>query len=493
MELFQLTAHQLHQMLLKKEISALDITRAVYNRIEHVEDKVKSYLTLTRDQAEAKARQVDEKIAAGETIGPLAGIPIAIKDNMCTEGVRTTCASKILQNFIPPYSATTVEKVQAADLVMVGKTNMDEFAMGSSTENSGFHLTHNPWDINRVPGGSSGGSASAVAAGEAIVSLGSDTGGSIRQPASFCGVVGMKPTYGGVSRYGLVAYASSLDQIGPFTRDVTDMAQVLNVICGHDPMDSTSANIKQPDYTQFLINDIKGMKIGVPREYMADGIDPQVKEKINAAIKKLTELGAVVEETSMPHTDYAMPAYYLIATAEASSNLARYDGVRYGHRVPDARDLVDMFKRSRSEGFGDEVKRRIMLGTYSLSAGYYDAYYLKALKVRTLIKQDFDQAFEKYDALLSPTSPTTAFKIGEMVDDPIQMYLQDVCTIPVNLAGIPALSLPCGLANNLPVGLQLMGKAFAEGTLLRIAYTLEQNTDITRLRPAIGGGAVETV
>lgn len=487
MELFQLTAHQLHQMLIKKEISALDITEAVFNRMEQVEDKVKAYLTLTRDQAEVKARQVDEKIAAGEPIGPLAGIPIAIKDNLCTEGVRTTCASKILQNFIPPYSATSVQRVEAADMVLVGKTNMDEFAMGSSTENSGFHLTHNPWDIDRVPGGSSGGSAAAVAAGEAIVSLGSDTGGSIRQPAAFCGVVGMKPTYGGVSRYGLVAYASSLDQIGPFARDVTDMAQVLNVICGHDSMDSTSANIKQPDYTQFLINDIKGMKIGVPREYMAEGIDSLVKEKINAAIAKLTELGAYVEETTLPHTDYAMPAYYLIATAEASSNLARYDGVRYGYRVKDAHDLVDMFMRSRSQGFGDEVKRRIMLGTYSLSAGYYDAYYLKALKVRTLIKQDFDQAFTKYDALLSPTSPSTAFNIGAMVNDPIQMYLQDVCTIPVNLAGIPALSLPCGLAHDLPVGLQLMGKAFAEGTLLRIAYTLEQNTDYTRLRPVIGG------
>ncbi|ABO50851.1 aspartyl/glutamyl-tRNA(Asn/Gln) amidotransferase subunit A [Desulforamulus reducens MI-1] len=485
MDLFQLTAHQLHQLLTKKEISALDITEAVYNRIEQVEDKVKSYLTLTREQAEIKARQVDQKIAAGESIGPLAGIPIAIKDNMCTQGIRTTCASKILYNFVPPYSATSVEKVYTADMVMVGKTNMDEFAMGSSTENSGFHLTHNPWDLDRVPGGSSGGSAAAVAAGEAIISLGSDTGGSIRQPAALCGVVGMKPTYGSVSRYGLVAYASSLDQIGPFTRDVTDMAHVLNVICGHDPMDSTSANLKQTDYTQFLTNDIKGMKIGVPREYMADGIDPQVREKIKAAIQKLTELGAHVEETSMPHTDYAMPAYYLIATAEASSNLARYDGVRYGLRVEEARDLVDMFMRSRSQGFGDEVKRRIMLGTYSLSAGYYDAYYLKALKVRTLIKQDFDRAFEKYDALLSPTSPTTAFKIGEMVNDPIQMYLQDVCTIPVNLAGIPAISLPCGLANNLPVGLQLMGKAFDEGTLLRIAYTLEQNTEYTRLRPEI--------
>ncbi|AEF94579.1 Glutamyl-tRNA(Gln) amidotransferase subunit A [Desulfotomaculum nigrificans CO-1-SRB] len=485
MDLSQLTAHELHDRLLKKEVSAAEITAAVFKRIDQVEDKVKSYLTITKESAMAKAQEVDGKIARGEQVGPLAGVPIAIKDNLCTEGIRTTCASKILYNFVPPYTATAVAKLNAADMVMVGKTNMDEFAMGSSTENSGFQLTYNPWDLERVPGGSSGGSAAAVAAGEAILSLGSDTGGSIRQPAAFCGVVGMKPTYGAVSRYGLVAYASSLDQIGPFTKDVTDMALALNVICGYDPMDSTSANIKQPDFTQYLVNDIKGMKIGIPREYMAEGIDPQVKEKIKAAIDKLTELGAHVEETSLPHTDYAMPAYYLIATAEASSNLARYDGVRYGLRVEDAEDVVDMYMRSRSRGFGHEVKRRIMLGTYSLSAGYYDAYYLKALKVRTLIKRDFDRAFEQYDLLLSPTSPSTAFKVGEMVNDPLQMYLQDVCTIPVNLAGIPAISIPCGLVNGLPVGLQLMGKAFDEGTLLRVAYTFEQNTDFGRLRPQL--------
>lgn len=485
MDLCQLTAHELHDKLQKKEISAVEIASSVFKRVDQVEEKVKSYLTVTRDQAMEKAEKVDRKIAYGEKIGPLEGIPVAIKDNMCTEGVRTTCASKILYNFVPPYTATVVEKVHRAGMVMAGKTNMDEFAMGSSTENSGFQLTRNPWDLERVPGGSSGGSASAVAAGEAIISLGSDTGGSIRQPASFCGVIGLKPTYGAVSRYGLVAFASSLDQIGPFTRDVTDMAQMLNVICGHDPMDSTSANVQQSDYTQFLVNDIKGLKIGVPREYMAEGIDPRVKERMKEAIGKLTELGALVEETSMPHTDYAMPAYYLIATAEASSNLARYDGVRYGLRVEDAEDVVDMFMRSRSQGFGTEVKRRIMLGTYSLSAGYYDAYYLKALKVRTLIKGDFDRAFEKYDLLLSPTSPSTAFKIGEMVNDPIQMYLQDICTIPVNLAGIPAVSIPCGLVDNLPVGLQFMGRAFDEGTLLRAAYTLEQNTDWTRIAPEL--------
>lgn len=485
MELFQLTAHRLHKMLTNKEISATDLTSQLFKRIDRVEENVKSFITQTREHAVAAAAKTDQKIAAGGKIGPLEGIPIAIKDNMCTEGILTSCASKILNNFVPPYTATAVDKVYSSGMVLVGKTNMDEFAMGSSTENSGFFPTHNPWDLERVPGGSSGGSAAAVAAGEAIAALGSDTGGSIRQPAAFCGVVGMKPTYGAVSRYGLVAYASSLDQIGPFTRDVTDMALMLNAICGHDPLDSTSANLKRPDYTQALINDIKGLKIGVPKEYMADGINPQVKERIIEAINQLTSLGAYVEETSMPHTDYAMPAYYLIATAEASSNLARYDGVGYGLRIEEAEDVLDMYMRSRSLGFGTEVKRRIMLGTYSLSAGYYDAYYLKALKVRTLIKQDFDRAFEKYDLLLSPTSPSPAFKIGEMVNDPVQMYLQDICTIPVNLAGIPAISLPCGLVNNLPVGLQLMGKAFDEGTLLRVAYTLEQNTDFTKLYPEV--------
>lgn len=472
-------------MLVKKEVSAAEITKAVFQRIDQVEDKVKSYITLTREQAETQAAEVDKKLAAGEAIGPLEGIPLALKDNLCTEGILTTCASKMLENFVPPYTATAVQKLYDANLVLVGKTNMDEFAMGSSTETSNFHLTHNPWDIERVPGGSSGGSASAVAAGQAIVSLGTDTGGSIRQPAAYCGVVGMKPTYGAVSRYGAVPFASSLDQIGPITKDVTDMAYMLNAICGHDPLDSTSANLQHPDFTKYLVNDIKGLKIGVPKEYLAEGIDAQVKNCIKEAITKLTELGAHVEETSLPHTDYAMPTYYLLATAEASSNLARYDGVSYGFRAADAEDVVDMFKRSRSQGFGDEVKLRIMLGTYSLSAGYYDAYYLKALKVRTLIKQDFDQALEKFDLLLGPTSPSTAFKIGELIHDPIQMYLQDICTIPVNLAGLPAISLPCGLVNNLPVGLQLIGKAFDEGTLLRVAYTFEQNTEYHRLRPEL--------
>ncbi|MBO8137190.1 MAG: Asp-tRNA(Asn)/Glu-tRNA(Gln) amidotransferase subunit GatA [Desulfotomaculum sp.] len=485
MSLNQMTAHELHELMMKKEVSAEEITKAVYDRIDKVEDKVKSYITLTREQALETARKVDEKIAAGDKVPPLAGIPIAIKDNICTSGVKTTCASKILYNFVPPYNATVMEKLNSQQAVMVGKTNMDEFAMGSSTENSGFHVTRNPWDTERVPGGSSGGSAAAVAADECIAALGSDTGGSIRQPAALCGVVGMKPTYGAVSRYGLVAFASSLDQIGPFTKDVTDCALVLNAICGHDPMDSTSVKYSVPDYTQYLQNDVRGLKIGVPKEFMAEGLNPEVRKVVEEAIATLSNLGAVVEETSLPHTEYALPVYYIIAPAEASSNLARYDGVRYGYRSVEADDVVEMFMRSRSEGFGEEVKRRIMLGTYALSAGYYDAYYNKALKVRTLIKQDFDKAFEKYDLLLSPTAPGPAFKIGENIDDPVQMYLQDIFTLSVNLAGIPGISIPCGFVNGLPVGLQFMAKPFGEGTLLRAAYTFEQNTEFNRQRPAL--------
>ncbi|WP_072869934.1 Asp-tRNA(Asn)/Glu-tRNA(Gln) amidotransferase subunit GatA [Desulfofundulus thermosubterraneus] len=485
MELYYLTAHELHDLLVKKEISAEEICRAVFDRIDAVEDKIKAYVTLTRDKAFARAREIDRKIAAGEEVPPLAGIPVAIKDNMCTCGVRTTCSSKILYNFVPPYNATVVEKLEAAGTVMMGKTNMDEFAMGSSTENSGFFVTANPWDPDRVPGGSSGGSAAAVAAGEAITALGSDTGGSIRQPAAFCGVVGLKPTYGAVSRYGLVAFASSLDQIGPFTRDVTDCALMLNAICGHDPLDSTSAPRDIPDFTSYLRNDVKGLKIGVPREYMGEGIDPAVKEIIGQAIKLLASLGAEIDETTLPHSRYALPTYYLIAPAEASSNLARYDGVRYGYRAEDARDVVDMFMKTRSQGFGPEVKRRIMLGTYALSAGYYDAYYLKALKVRTLIKQDFDRAFEKFDVLLAPTAPSPAFKRGEKTGDPLQMYMSDICTLAVNLAGIPGISIPAGFVDGLPVGMQLIGKPFGEGTLLRVAYTFEQHTDYHRRRPSL--------
>lgn len=477
MEFYYMTAHQLHDMLVKKEISAVEITRAVFQRIDAVEDKIRAYVTLTRESAEQRAREVDRAIAVGENISPLAGIPIAVKDNICTEGVRTTCASKILYNYVPPYNATVIEKINEARTVLTGKTNMDEFAMGSSTENSAFFPTCNPWDTDRVPGGSSGGSAAAVAAGETILALGSDTGGSIRQPAAYCGVVGLKPTYGSVSRYGLVAFASSLDQIGPITRDVTDCAMLFNVISGHDPMDSTSAPYDKPDYTSFLTGGVKGMKIGVPREYMGEGIDPAVKDVVREAVRVFIAMGAEVEETSLPHSEYALPVYYLLAPAEASSNLARYDGVRYGYRSEKAEDVVDMFMKTRSEGFGAEVKRRIMLGTYALSAGYYDAYYNKALKVRTLIKGDFDRAFEKYDLLLSPVAPGTAFKRGEKIDDPLQMYMVDICTLSINLAGIPAISIPGGFVNNLPVGLQLMGKPFGEGDILRAAYAFEQNTD----------------
>ncbi len=477
MQLFLRTAHEIHDLLIKKEISAEEINKAVYDRIETVEDKIGAFITRTKEIALERARAVDRQIRDGENIPALAGIPVAVKDNMCTDGILTTAGSKILSNFIPPYSATVVKKLDAAGAAMVGKTNMDEFAMGSSTENSAFFTTRNPWDTGRVPGGSSGGSAAAVAAGEAVCALGSDTGGSIRLPASFCGVVGMKPTYGAVSRYGLIAYASSLDQIGPFARDVTDCALMLNAICGYDPLDSTSAKYQVSDYTGFLNDDIRGMKLGVPEEYMAEGIDTEVRGVILKAMEKLESLGAVVEYTSLPHTEYALSTYYLIAPAEASSNLARYDGVRYGIRAEGAEDVVDMFIKTRSKGFGNEVKRRIMLGTYALSAGYYDAYYLKALKVRTLIKEDFDRAFEKYDLLLSPVSPTTAFRIGEKTDDPLQMYLSDICTISINLAGIPGMSVPCGFAGGMPVGLQLMGKHFDEGTLLRAAYAFEQSTD----------------
>lgn len=485
MELYYLTAHELHDLLVNRQITAEELCRAFFERIDAVEDKLKAYVTITRENALARAKEIDRQIAAGEQIAPLAGIPVAVKDNLCTEGVRTTCSSKILYNFVPPYSATVITRLNQAGAVVLGKTNLDEFAMGSSTENSGFFTTHNPWDLERVPGGSSGGSAVAVAAGEAAVALGSDTGGSIRQPAAFCGIVGLKPTYGAVSRFGLVAFASSLDQIGPLTRDVTDAALVMNVIAGPDPLDSTSAPGPVPDYTAYLQNGIEGLKIGVPKEYMGEGISPAVKQVIAEALDVLADLGAQIEETSLPHSEYALPAYYLIAPAEASSNLARYDGVRYGYRAEGAADVVDMFMKTRSLGFGPEVKRRIMLGTYALSAGYYEAYYLKALKVRTLIKQDFDRAFARYDVLLSPTTPSPAFKQGEKVADPLQMYMSDICTLAINLAGLPGISVPAGFADGLPVGMQLIGKPFDEGTLLRVAYTFEQNTEHHKARPKI--------
>lgn len=475
MELYELTAHQLNKMLVKGKLSAEELCCSVFNRIKKVEDKVKAYITLTEKEALAQAKAVDKEIKKGGKISPLKGIPVAIKDLICTEGVITTCASKILENYNPIYNATVVDKLNSQDIVMVGKTNMDEFAMGSSTENSAFQVTRNPWNLETVPGGSSGGSAAAIAADEAILSLGSDTGGSIRQPAALCGVVGLKPTYGLISRYGLVAFASSLDQIGPITKDVTDCALLMNYIAGYDPLDSTSVDYKVPDYTRSPRTDVKGLKVGVPKELMGKGIEAEVKASVEKALKLLEAQGAVVEETSLPHLDYALSAYYLIAPAEASSNLARFDGVRYGYRTSQKpKDMLDMYEKTRAEGFGDEVKRRIMLGTYALSAGYYEAYYGRAQKVRTLIVGDFNKAFRTYDILVSPTSPTVAFKIGEKVDDPLQMYMSDICTIPVNLAGIPAISIPCGQAWGLPVGFQIMAPAFGEEVLIRVAYSLER-------------------
>jgi aspartyl-tRNA(Asn)/glutamyl-tRNA(Gln) amidotransferase subunit A len=477
---------ELHELLVRKDVSSTELTKAYIKRIQTVDPALQAYLTVLEDQALGQAAEVDRKIAQGEVLCALEGIPMALKDNMCTEGVRTSCASKMLENFIPPYNATVTDRLQAAGTILLGKLNMDEFAMGSSTENSFFAKTRNPWDLGRVPGGSSGGSAVAVAADEAAFALGSDTGGSIRQPAAFCGVVGMKPTYGAVSRFGLIAFASSLDQIGPLTKTVRDNAMVLNAIAGYDPMDSTSVSYEKPDYTKFLVDNILGLKIGVPREYLGEGIDQDVARGIRAGIQTLIDLGAEVSECSLPHTEYAIPAYYLIATAEASSNLARYDGVRYGYRA-EMDDVLGMFKKTRAEGFGQEVKRRIMLGTYALSSGYYDAYYLKAQKVRTLIKQDFDKAFEKFDVLLSPAAPTPAFKFGEKSSDPLAMYLSDITTVPINLAGIPAISIPAGFVNGMPIGMQLMGKAFSEGTLYRVAYTFEQNTHYHTLKPSLSG------
>ena len=487
MKLYDKPAHILHDMLREKKISAVELTKAVLARMEQVEPKVAAYLTLTPEMALEQAQAVDKKIAAGEAIAFLEGIPGAVKDNICTQGVKTTCASKILEDFVPPYDATVVEKLRAVGAPLIGKVNLDEFAMGGSTENSAYHPTRNPWDLDCVPGGSSGGSAAAVAAGEAIWALGSDTGGSIRQPASFCGVVGLKPTYGRVSRYGLVAYASSLDQIGPVTRDVTDSAHLLNVVAGHDPMDSTSSPAAVPDYTKALREDVKGMKIGVPREYFASGLDPEVEKAVRAAIDSFQTMGATVVDISLPHTEYAISAYYLIAPAEAATNLERYDGISYGARV-DGADVAELMTNTRSEKFGREVKRRIMIGNYALSAGYYDAYYLKALKVRTLIQEDYTAAFQKVDVIMTPTAPTPAYKIGAMIDDPLKMYLQDVCTVPLNLAGLPGISVPCGYhRSHLPIGLQIIGKPLDEETVLRAAYTYEQSQNFHKEMAALGG------
>lgn len=483
MELNTLTAHELLDLMKEGSVTSQAILDCLYNRINRIDARLKAYVRLGAPPLEQ----------ATASSGPLCGIPVSFKDNICTEGLATECCSRILSGFRPPYDATVVSKLKAAGALIVGtKTNMDEFAFGSSTENSFFGATRNPWDLARVPGGSSGGSAAAVAADEAVIALGSDTGGSIRQPASFCGVVGMKPTYGRVSRFGLIAFASSLDQIGPIAKDVKDTALLMGVISGYDPCDSTSVDIAVPDYTRALVNDIKGMKIGMPREYFVEGIDPEVKKIVGDSIDKLRELGADCREVSLPHTEYAVPVYYIIATAEASSNLARFDGVQYGLRISDkggSGELIDMYCRTRGNGFGQEAKRRIILGTFALSHGYYDAYYLRALKVRTLIKQDFDRVFENFDCILTPTSPTAAFRLGEKAEDPLKMYLSDIYTISANLAGIPAISVPCGFTKSgLPVGLQLLARPFAEETLFRAAYAYEQNTPWHKMKPKISSG-----
>lgn len=486
MELYKLTAHELHEKLVNKEVSSVELTNALYERIDAVEDKVNAYVTLDKENALAQAAKVDAKIAAGEEIALLAGVPGAIKDNISTKGLRTTCSSKMLSNLIPIYDAHVIKNLRADETIFLGKTNMDEFAMGSTTESSFFGATHNPWNLDRVPGGSSGGSAAAIAAGEAIWTLGSDTGGSIRQPASFNGCVGIKPTYGRVSRYGCVAFASSLDQIGPITKDVTDAAIVLNTICGKDEHDSTSLDVEVPDFTKALVADVKGLRIGLPKEYFGEGLDPKVKAEIDKAVKQYEAMGAEIVEVSLPHTEYAVITYYIIAPAEASANLARFDGVRYGYRNTAATSAPEMTTLSRTEGFGAEVKRRIMLGTYVLSSGYYDAYYKKAMQVRTLIRKDFEEAFKQCDVLLTPTSPVVAYPIdGKM--DPLSIYLLDVTTIPVNMAGLPGISVPCGFADGMPVGMQLIGKPLDEATILRAAYTFEQANEYHKVFAPLGG------
>jgi aspartyl-tRNA(Asn)/glutamyl-tRNA(Gln) amidotransferase subunit A len=487
MSLHKLTLHELQDQFTNGAVTAREIVYAYSIRINQVEPKVKAFITLNKESAMVQAEALDQKLKAWRRTMPLMGMPVAIKDNICTEGVLTTCASRILGNFVPPYDASVMARLRGQGSLLLGKTNLDEFAMGSSTENSAFGPSRNPWNLSHVPGGSSGGSAAAVAADECAAALGSDTGGSIRQPAACCGVVGLKPTYGRVSRYGLVAFASSLDQIGPITKDVTDAAMVLNVIAGHDALDSTSADVPVPDYTRALKKkDVKKLKIGVPKEYFADGIDPEVDQTVREAIEELKRLGGEVEEISLATTAAAIATYYVIATAEASSNLARYDGVKYGLRSKQMKDLLEMYVKTRREGFGPEVKRRIMLGTYALSAGYYDAYYGKAQAVRTLIRRDFEAAFQQVDLIVTPVMPTTAFKLGEKIQDPLQMYLSDIYTISVNLAGVPAISLPCGFSKaGLPIGLQILGRPFQEETVLRGAYAYEQATNWRAKRPTI--------
>jgi aspartyl-tRNA(Asn)/glutamyl-tRNA(Gln) amidotransferase subunit A len=483
MNLPALTLHEAAAKLRQREISSHELTAAVFDRIMATEDKVHSYITLCREAALQQAEHADGLFKKGNDLSPLAGIPIALKDNFLTLGIRTTCASKILNNFIPPYDSTAVKKIYSAGAVITGKTNLDEFAMGSSAENSAFFPTRNPWNRDRVPGGSSGGSAAAVAVDQCIAALGTDTGGSIRQPAACCGIVGLKPTYGRVSRYGIIAFASSMDQVGPLTKDVTDGALMLEVIAGYDPADSTSVKHAVPRYSEALTGEINGLRLGVPKEYFVSGMQREVEQAVRKAIRLLEQNGAVLEEISLPHTEYAVAVYYLVATAEASSNLARYDGMRYGHRAR-GKDLTETYMLSREEGFGPEVKRRIMLGTYALSAGYYDAYYLKAQQVRALIKKDFDEAFQRCHAIITPTAPTTAFKLGEKTQDPLAMYLSDIDTISVNLAGLPALSLPCGFdSDGLPIGMQIIGKHLDEPTILRIAYSYEQSTEWHKRKP----------
>ncbi len=486
MQLHPLTIFQLHQKIKNREISSEEAAKAQLDWIKKIEPKIESYITLCENEALSAARKIDSEIQKGREIKPLTGIPFALKDIFITEGIRTTCGSKILENYIPPYNGTAVQKLLDDGIVPLGKLNMDEFAMGSSTETSYFKKTRNPWDLERTPGGSSGGSSAAVAADLTFGTLGTDTGGSIRQPAALCSIVGLKPTYGRVSRYGVIAFASSLDQVGPMAKDVKDAAIILNSVAGYDPKDSTSVNLPTPDYTKSLTGEVKGMRIGIPKEYFISGIDPEIQSAVKEAIKTYEKLGAICEEVSLPHTDYAVPTYYIIAPAEASSNLARYDGVRFGHRSKEAKELNEMYTQSRTEGFGDEVKRRIMLGTYVLSAGYYDAYYIKAQKVRTLIRHDFEEAFKKFDLLLTPVTPTPPFKLGEHSEDPLQMYLSDIFTINVNLAGLPGMSLPCGFTKSgLPIGMQLIAKGFQEEKIFQAAFAYEQNTEWHKKKPKL--------
>lgn len=485
MSLFEHKISELHELLHKRDLSVSDLVDQSFKTIGEVEGKVQAFLTLDEENARAAAKALDDKAIQSAPANKLYGMPIGIKDNIVTKGLRTTCASKILENFDPIYDATVMQKLKQAETITIGKLNMDEFAMGSSNENSGFQKTFNPWNLETVPGGSSGGSAASVAAGEVLFSLGSDTGGSIRQPASFCGVVGMKPTYGLVSRFGLVAFASSLDQIGPITRNVEDNAFLLKAIAGHDEMDSTSAKVDIPDYLGSLTGDVKGLRIAVPKEYIGEGVSEEVRKSVLDALAVLEKQGATWEEVSLPHSKYALATYYLLSSSEASANLARFDGVRYGYRTPNAENLIEMYKKTRAEGFGEEVKRRIMLGTFALSSGYYDAYYKKAQKVRTLIKQDFENVFEKYDVIVGPTTPTPAFKIGENIADPLTMYANDILTIPVNLAGVPAISVPCGFDKGLPLGLQIIGRHFDESTVYKVAHAFEQATEFHKQKPQL--------